>query len=640
MPKYISVAVLVAVAIAASFQPAPASLNRPLRSIPKTDLGLVHSAVVPDELIVRFRPGVARSTAFRTTASLGPSATARRVGGFTVVRVPGIPTTELIERLAADPAVAYVERNLVRVLAAVPDDPMFPQQWGLSNTAQQHPVSGSTSETRSGLADADIDAPEAWDMEQGDPETVVAIIDSGVDVTHPDLGPNLWVNPGETPGNGMDDDGNGFVDDVNGWDFARDSNQLLQSEGSYFGFDHGTHVAGIIGAASNDATGITGVCPSCRLMVLKVFKPDDTDRDGIKDTMTADVGSVLEALDYAIDMGADVVNGSFGGSIIASRAERTMIQRGIAAGITMVFASGNENGDNDLLASVDLDGDGLADIASPSYPASYDLRGIISVAASNDSDEYAASSRCVAQRGSRRWPCFFTNWGRYSVDVAAPGVDVVSTVPSNGYEVFDGTSMSAPHVAGVAALVKTRHPGYRPAQVRDAILNSVDLPSSLHEIFPFPDEAGVQGDFTVTSGRLNAAAALDASTARRDVPTDGSIRGARRLRQRVTGAVRWPEDVNDVFRKRLVGGRRYEVVLNTAGRADLDLQFYRPGTKDIWQLDEACLNRGHCKLFGPEPTRSGDVIASFTADVTGTYYFHVNAWFLNAGSYSLKITRL
>jgi subtilisin family serine protease len=600
----------------------------------------MQSPVVPNEIIVRFRPQVDRTTATRTVAALGARTIARGVGGFAVVRAGDAPVTELIAQLAASPEVAYVERNLARLPAAVPNDPMFTQQWGLSNTAQQHPISGSPSVTRAGVADADIDAPEAWDTEQGDPETVVAIIDSGTDVAHPDLAPNIWVNPGEIPGNGLDDDGNGFPDDVNGWDFARESDQLLQPEGAYPGWDHGTHVAGIIGAAANDATGVAGVCPSCRLMVLKVFKPGDTDRDGIRDTMVADVGSVLEALDYAIEMGADVVNGSFGGSIIASRAERTMIKRGIAAGITMVFASGNEDGDNDLLATVDFDGDGVIDIASPSYPASYDLTGIISVAASNDSDQYGSSSGCVSQQGSPRWPCFFTNWGRYSVDLAAPGVDVVSTLPNNSYDFFDGTSMAAPHVAGVAALVKSRHPGYRPAQVKAAILNSVDLPSSLHEIFPFPDRGGVTGDFTVTSGRVNAAAALDASTVSRHGRTDGSIRGARRLEERVTGAVRWPEDVNDVFKKRLRAGARYEVVLNTAGRADLDLQLYKPGTNDIWQLDEACINRGRCKLFGPDPTESGDVTATFTAGVTGTYYFHVNAWILNAGSYTLRIARL
>ncbi len=637
------VGALAVVALASSFATAPASATpRPTIAAGRPSLSSVDVPSVPGEVIVKFRGGVARAHAVRRVAALGGSVEAGPHDGFALVTAPpGVSTEEALAAYSRDPAVAFAERNLLRFASAVPDDPRFPEQWATMNTGQSHPISGMPSATRAGTSGADIDAPEAWDTTTGD-GTVVAIMDSGVDVAHPDLAANVWVNQVEADGvAGLDDDRNGYVDDVNGWDFADDDASLFQATGGFAGYDHGTHVAGIIGAVANNGTGVAGVCPGCKLMVLKVFEPFDTDGDGIKDTMVGDVASALEAFDYAIAMGADVVNGSFGGSILTSRAERAKIKKAIAAGITMVFASGNENGDNDLLVpELDVDRDGDPDLTSPAYPASYDLPGIIAVAASNDMDQNAYQSACYIQLRTRASPCSFTNWGRESVDVSAPGVDILSTVPNASYDVFDGTSMAAPHVAGMAALVKAHNPSYSPVQVKNAILNAAEKPSSLGELFPFPGSPSVTGRFTVTTGRVAAAAALSASPIATTTRSDGNIAGATPISRAVRGSVSWPEDVNDVFKKRLDKGAVYRVTLDTTGDADLDMQIYKPRTKDIWQVDDTCLVvGGRCQLLYYDPQPSGDAAFRFKARRAGPYYFHVNAWLLETGSYQLKVVK-
>lgn len=636
-----AIAVLVASALVVPMASAgPATGSAPMPSRPS--LAAYTPAAVPGEVIVKFRRPMSRIATRQTVTAMGASLVAGPVAGFSVVKAQaGKTTDELIASLESDPAVASAEPNLVRYLSATaPSDPMFSDQWGLDNQGQAHVISDAAG-SRSGAIDADMDVLEAWDQQKGS-ETVVAILDSGVDVMHPDLAANIWVNEQEIPGNGLDDDLNGYVDDIHGWDFADNDASLLQSAGGYAGWEHGTHVAGIIGAQADNALGTAGVCPNCKLMVLKMFKPFDTDGDGIKDTMIGDLAAELKALDYAIRMGADVINGSFGGSVVSSRAERATIKRAVAAGITMVFAAGNENGDNDLLIpGLNFDGDGVPDMTSPAYPASYSLPGIISVAASNDSDQNGFQSACFMLLGSAEWPCSFTNWGHDSVDVSAPGVDIISTLPDNRYATFDGTSMAAPSVAGVAALVKAEHPEYTAPQVVNAIMNSVDQPSSLLELLPIPDFGTLTGRFTTTSGRVNAAAALQATTEDRYPTGDGVIAGARTLSGTARSAVAWPEDVNDVFKKKLVKGVRYRAILDTSGAHDLDLQIYKPGTKEIWPFDGRCFGAGgSCPVLFYEPTPEGDVSKRFTARRGGTYYFHVNAWLLEQGGYTLKVVRI
>lgn len=547
-------------------------------------------------------------------------------------------TDDLVATFASDPDVAYVEPNYLRYLTAIPNDPSFPQQWGLNNSGQAHGVSDAAA-TSNGTADADMDVAEAWDTEQGDAETVIAIIDSGVDTSHPDLAPNLWTNPGEIPNNDIDDDNNGLKDDVNGWDFADDDDSLYEPNPAYFGHDHGTHVAGIAAAAMNNGMGIAGVCPSCKIMVLKTFEPFDTDGTGGEDTMIGKLGAELNAIEYAVEMGADVINGSFA-SPAWSKSERGALNQALNAGVSLVFAASNSNLDNDLFLARDDTGDGVFDVASPEYPASYDLTSIISVGATNDLDRNGYSTACATVTGSPDFPCAFTNWGHESVDLSAPGVDIFSTLPGNTYAAFDGTSMASPAVAGVVGLLHSAHPTYSPAQIRNALLNSVDSPTGLGTLFAFPD-APATGQFTLTGGRVNAAAALTAATTSSYPTTDGNVRGAKSISSSKSGSVTWPHDVNDVYKKKLTRGRSYKVVLNGPGGDDFDLLVYSPGTKEIWQIQGGCYGfGGECKLVAYPGQTDADESAKFTAPSTGTYYFQVAAFPSSAGSYTLKITRI
>ena len=641
--KKLSVAVVALLVASAVMVPlASASPETTPPSIERPTLAGYSPDAVPGEVIVKFRPPMSRVATREAVTKLGAAMVAGPIAGFSVVKAErGRSTEDLIASLEADPSVASAEPNLVRYLAATPpNDPMFSDQWSLNNTGQAHPVSDANG-TRTGTDGADMDVLEAWDDQKGNAETIVAIMDSGVDVTHPDLAANIWMNAGEIPGNGIDDDLNGFRDDINGWDFADNDASLLQSTGGFEGWEHGTHVAGIIGAVADNAIGTAGVCPDCKLMVLKIFKPFDTDGDGVKDTMVGDLAAELKALDYAIKMGADVVNGSFGGSIVSSRAERTKIKRAVAAGITMVLAAGNENGDNDLLIpGLNFNNDEIPDMLSPAYPASYDLPGIISVAASNDQDQNGFQSACFLVLGSAEWPCSFTSWGHDSVDVSAPGVDILSTLPNNRYAAYDGTSMAAPAVAGVAGLIAAEHPTYKPTQVVNSIMNSVDRPTSLQSLLPIPDIGTLTGRFTQTAGRVDARAALQASPVDNYPTGDGLIAGARLLSGVARASVSWPEDVNDVFKKKLVKGVQYRAILDTSGANDLDLQIYRPGTKEIWPFDGRCFGAAKgCPVIFYEPTPRGDVTKSFTARQSGTYYFHVNAWLLESAGYTLKVVK-
>lgn len=584
-----------------------------------------HPDVVPGEFIVRFKTGFVRSLSGSRFGSL-----IRPLGRrLALVRLP-LDTTasEGVSALSKDPGVAVVEPNYRRYLTAVPDDPLLAQQWGLNNTAQAHPMSDSTA-TKSGLAGADMDVFEAWDEEMGDPETVIAILDSGVDVAHPDLLPNLWTNPDETPGNGIDDDLNTLVDDVYGWDFADNDATLLEANSSFFGWDHGTHVAGIAAAAGNNATGVAGVCPFCRIMTLKFFEPIDTDQDGVMDTMAGDLAAEIAAINYAIANGADVINGSFGGYMSWSRMERTALQRAVNAGITVILAAGNENTDNDLALEVDLDFDGQADALGPSFPSSYDIPGMVVVAASTDADQNGFNSACASDRGSPFFPCTFTNWGHDSVDASAPGVDILSTLPNNSYGTFDGTSMASPNVAGVAGLVKSLHPTFTAHEVANAVINSVDLKSSLNELFLVPPTP-FTGQFTRTGGRVNAERALSGSTAALPI-SDGSIRGAAAILSKRTGTVEWPEDVNDVYKKKLSRDQVWAAVLNGPSNADFDLWAYRPGAKDLWQ---------GVGMLGLPKIGDADESFRFRVRKTGVHYFQVAAYPDVGGSYTLKLVRL
>jgi subtilisin family serine protease len=370
-------------------------------------------------------------------------------------KLPGTLTTEqAIERLRRHPLVEYVEPNHLVSIEALPDDPLLSGLWGLRNTGQAGGVPG-----------ADIDAERAWDAGTGSRAVLVAVIDTGIDYTHPDLEQNIWTNDAEIPDNNIDDDRNGYVDDVHGYNFHDGHGDPMDDNG------HGTHVAGTIGAVGNNAAGVAGAAWAVTLLPLKFLGSGGT----------GTTSDAVAAIDYAADRGADVINNSWGGGGF-SRTLLEAIERTHAAGALFVVAAGNDGTNTDSL---------------PTYPAGYDVPNVISVAATDMADTLAA----------------FSNFGRASVDLAAPGVAILSTFPGGQYRELSGTSMAAPHVSGVAALMRSLSPRAPPELLRLKLMETVD---------PVPGLA----DFVGSGGRLNAYSA----TGQRDVVAPGQVEEAQVVR--------------------------------------------------------------------------------------------------------------
>ncbi|MBM4130385.1 hypothetical protein FJ250_05070, partial [bacterium] len=394
-------------------------------------------AYVPGEVIVKFRPGASAAAIAAIRADLG--GTVKRelaLTGAVCLKLTGLEVEEAVAKYRGDPAIEYLEPNYLWQADVIPNDARFGELWGLHNLGQS-----------GGTADADVDAPEAWDSETGSSDVIVAVIDTGVDYAHPDLAANRWVNTGEMAGNGVDDDHNGFIDDVHGYDFVNNDGNPMDDH------SHGTHCAGTIGAVGNNGIGVAGVCWQVRIMAVKFL---DAGGGGTTDAAIASV-------EYAVQMGADILSNSWGGGGY-SEALRDAIVAAETAGILFVAAAGNSASNNDTY---------------PHYPASYDVGNIVSVAATDRNDALAD----------------FSCWGPLSVDLAAPGVDVFSTMPSAYYDYKSGTSMACPHVSGALALIKARFPGISGASARTLLLNTVNA---------VPGLAGV----VATGGRLNVAAVM------------------------------------------------------------------------------------------------------------------------------------
>jgi hypothetical protein len=276
-------------------------------------------------------------------------------------------------------------------------------------------------------------------------------------------------------------------------------------------------------------------------------------------------------------------------------------------------------------------------VYSPIFPSTYTLTNVLAVAASNHRDEYAYDTGCATR--NPKWRCQFTNFGQESVDLSAPGVDVLSTAPADegSYLVSSGTSMAAPHVAGVAGLVRSSNPSYSPEDVKDAIMNSADTPASLAKIYV--RGGTIAGEFTRTAGRVNALSALSGSTADGSPVTDGAIEGSVGIRRSKRGRVGWPDDVNDVYRKRLRRGHRYRVSLDFARNDDLDVWIWDPGTEEIWQLTVGCYRRhGACPIAAISAGDARPEVATFRARETGMYFIQVESFF-SRGRYALRIGR-
>ena len=378
--------------------------------------------------------------------------------------------------LAGNRALAYFQADQkVTTNSVFPNDPNFGRLYGLNNVSQT-----------GGMFDADIDAPEAWDISTGSRNTVVSVIDTGVDLAHRDLYQNIWINQGEIPqeirsrvndsdrdgrftfidlnaptnasfvfdgnrngyidaldlladtrwANGTDNEGDGFVDDLFGWDFVNNDNNPMDDQ------SHGTHVAGTIGASGGNGVGVVGVNWQVSIMPLKFLSA----------TGGGSMADAIRAVNYATmmrsqyDPGIRVSSNSWGGGSY-SQALLDSIDAGGAAGVLFVAAAGNSAANSDT---------------TPAYPAAYASSAILSVASTDSSDRLSS----------------FSNYGATSVDVGAPGSSIYSTVPG-GYDTKSGTSMATPQVSGAAALALAVNPGLSVAQLKQAILRTADPVASL-----------------------------------------------------------------------------------------------------------------------------------------------------------------
>lgn len=377
---------------------------------------------VPGEILVKFKSEALPSqiNSIKSELGLGLIKKLKRTGVEHIKMVSNLPLDKVLSSLRTSGLIEYAEPNYLRYPDIIPNDFFFNQLWGLNNTGQTL-----------GTPDADIDAPEAWNIVTGNPNFVVVVIDSGMDMSHPDLAANVWTNSGEVPANNLDDDGNGYVDDVHGWDFSGNDNNPSDNVSICSG--HGTHVSGTIGAVGNNGAGISGINWNVKIMPLKVF------RQYLYIYCAATDSDIIEAINYAADNGARVSNNSYGGGPF-SQAFYDAIR---ASKALYIAAAGN---------------DGLNNNTTPFYPASYNLPNIISVAATDHNDMLA----------------YFSNYGNISVDLSAPGVDIFSTLPNNNYASYNGTSMATPHVVGTAAILWDQDPLATVNEIKWRLLRGVD----------------------------------------------------------------------------------------------------------------------------------------------------------------------
>lgn len=421
------------------------ALSLPLAAVAATseswDLSHPH---VPDRLIVVPRADLPPGAFDQWCRTHGAEVLRRHpaLGDLHVVRKPaGSRLDDILRRLERDRLVEFAEPDYLIRTTRDPNDPDFlsGRAWSLHDRFPPDPT-----------RPADIRAPQAWDVRTDAGDVIVAVIDSGIRLTHEDLAANLWVNPGEIAGNGRDDDRNGYIDDVHGINGINGSGDPTDTQG------HGTHVAGIIGAVGNNGIGTAGVAWRVRLMALKFIGDDGQGA-------TSDA---VRCLDYARLHGARIVNASWG-STARSQSLRRAIDRARAAGMILVAAAGNE--------SADLD-------RNPLYPAAFDAANVVAVASSTRSGGLAASS----------------SYGLRSVDLAAPGELIHSTWSASdaSYRLASGASMAAPHVAGTLALLAAECPTCSYSELIEGVLDTVDRHPSL--------EGKVR-----TGGRLNAARALE-----------------------------------------------------------------------------------------------------------------------------------
>jgi subtilisin family serine protease len=380
----------------------------------------------------------------------------------------GLGVEQAIQRLKNRPGIVSAEPNWKLSATAVSNDPYYTTSsrlWGMYG--DEAPVASGPFGTTNQFGSQ---AEKAWDAGFiGSKSVVVGIVDEGIDINHPDLEDNIWVNPFETAGDGIDNDGNGYVDDINGWDFYSNDNTVYDGAGD----DHGTHVAGTVGGVGGNGVGVAGVSWNVTMISTKFLGVDGGFTSG-----------AIKAIDYLTDLktrhGINIVasSNSWGGGGYSSALHSAII-RGAKAGILFVGAAGNNASNNDATAN---------------YPSNYStLQGTSTTTAASYEAVIA-----VAALTSTGGLASFSNYGANSVDIAAPGEGINSTLPGGGYGAYSGTSMATPHVTGAVALYAAAYPNATAAQARQAILGSARPTASL---------AGL----TATGGRLDVAAALNAA---------------------------------------------------------------------------------------------------------------------------------
>ncbi|MFO0813902.1 MAG: S8 family serine peptidase [Gemmatales bacterium] len=419
-------------------QPRPASIVRTVRLAcesledrlqPATGLtgSLQAGSYLPDHLLVQFKPEATPVALAGTTLTSELSL----VPGLFEVQVPGnISLSDAIAAYSADPRVLSAQPDYIIEAEALPNDPQLNQQWAITNPSAPNST---------------INAPRAWDSTTGSGRTIVAVIDTGVDYTHPDLAANMWRNTNEIAGNGIDDDGNGYTDDYYGYNFVNNNGNPMDQNG------HGTHVAGILGAVGNNGIGVTGVNWNVKIMALRFL-----DANGKGSTSAA-----LKALNYAVQMGATISNNSWTSPAYDSALEAGIRNAGLAGHI-YVAAAGNlgQNADTYKL-----------------YPGSYALDNVVTVAALESTNRLAT----------------WSNYGQ-SVEIAAPGSGIYSTLPGGRYGYMSGTSMATPFVTGAIALVRDQNPSWSAQQVIQRVLSTADNLTTLNG--------------KIKGGRLNVGAAV------------------------------------------------------------------------------------------------------------------------------------
>lgn len=428
-------------------------------------------------------------------------------GDYMLVNVPANKSMKsAINYLNSLPEVEYAEPNYKLSIGSsfegeegTPRDAEFVKLWGLQNKGNNEPTRSGDISTTPGKAGADVNALQAWNITKGSRDVTIAVIDTGVDYSHPDLKNQMWVNEAEANGTeGVDDDGNGFVDDIHGYDFANNDGDPRD------GHSHGTHCAGTIGAEHN-SIGVAGVMANVKIVGVKF----------LTDSGSGSTANAIKSVDYATKLNVDIMSNSWGGGGF-SQALKDAISRAKDAGILFVAAAGNSSSDND---------------SRPHYPSNYDVENVISVAAHNAQDSLASFS------------CF----GKRTVHVAAPGRNIISTVKNGGYAVYSGTSMATPHVSGVLGLLLAKEGRSDVSEIRERLMKSSVYVAAYKKK-------------TISEGRVDAYNLLTNTFPARPAKPDPNAWVTRRLRSVIESAHPYGDNASQEFEVSAEGAKYMRVV--------------------------------------------------------------------------------